>query len=481
MRNAFLLAIVLVLLAAATLGGYATGHASAVGEEVNGLKKQVDDLSGKLEQQTSILNRAVGKYIPIQVPADTEKGFERIEARLSAADQWPKTADEADRLQADVNQLVIGLPPWAEEQLLPRLNLVRWGVRCLWLGCHTVTDDAAAGLAVEFQSLSTAAPAGASEALKEFTERQRAILQRRANEHAVRTARERAERARDGKDDLLDAIQGLDDLPHEALNEPLSKLRAELRARLLDGDTERKTKLLRASLSAAPELPTDALRQAGVLKVTDAAASLLLDLKTEDPPRPQAIKSIQALISDCDSKTKELLANERAVHEQKLRDYQKWALKQILDFSGDNGWHYDATLPWINGHLRSFKDADQPRENWELFANFPTTKDLLTEKLGIDTSEFKGATLTAEQQRAIYQAAYARVGWKANIDQEIAYRTTRDGMVIFLLPINVSLLEPPVADLYQKAFRKGWEKLEGRPDQLHVAKQAAEVKKKGLD
>ena len=50
-----------------------------------------------------------------------------------------------------------------------------------------------------------------------------------------------------------------------------------------------------------------------------------------------------------------------------------------------------------------------------------------------------------------------------------------------LLPINVALLEPPVAQLYWKAFNKAWEKLNDHPDQLKVAQATATVRKRTLD
>ena len=54
-------------------------------------------------------------------------------------------------------------------------------------------------------------------------------------------------------------------------------------------------------------------------------------------------------------------------------------------------------------------------------------------------------------------------------------------MVKFLLPIQPNLLDPPLAQLYQQAFSKGWQKLEGREDQLFVAQQSAIVLKKNLE
>jgi hypothetical protein len=86
-----------------------------------------------------------------------------------------------------------------------------------------------------------------------------------------------------------------------------------------------------------------------------------------------------------------------------------------------------------------------------------------------------------DKQKEIYLTAYRRIGWKNSIHREIAFRTTRDGMVKFLLPINVNLLELPVAQLYHKAFSRGWEKLNDREDQLYVAEQSAVVRKKGLE
>ena len=121
-------------------------------------------------------------------------------------------------------------------------------------------------------------------------------------------------------------------------------------------------------------------------------------------------------------------------------------------------------VPWMGRELNSFKDASEEHD-WILFKEFPVAKTLIQEKLKVDLADVKGSVITPEKQKEIYKAAYNRIGWEAKIDQEVAYLTNREGMVKFLLPINVALLEPPVAQLYNKAFAKAWEKLEtrGRP------------------
>jgi hypothetical protein len=444
------------------------------------LRQQVSELSLKLDQQNSVLHRSLGKSIPIEVPKQVREQFKRLEERLAQPATWPKSAKEAELLRQELDQLVKQhLPPWAEEEFLPHLNPLRWGVRCLWLVRQNENADGSqvTGIAEELRSLLAVAPDNAPQQLKQFVEQQRQRFQKRTDEYAVRAARVRADQALAGKGDLVEAAQSLEGLSAEGLDQ----LRGRLQTRILDKDTARKEAVLRATLQAVPKLPTDRLQQTGLLKVQDAAASLLLDLHTESPIRPEAIRIIQALVDECDKQVRKLGRQQQEAQEQRLHNYQKWAIDQIQAFDGEDGWYYDLTLPWIVRQLQSFKNADQNVEKWALFDVFPSTKNLLQEKLGIDLSGVKGASLTAEQQHAIYQKANAKIGWNANIDQEIAYRTTRDGMIKFLLPINVGLLDPPVAQLYQKAFQKAWSKLEGRPDQLEVAKQSAVVPKRSLE
>ena len=60
------------------------------------------------------------------------------------------------------------------------------------------------------------------------------------------------------------------------------------------------------------------------------------------------------------------------------------------------------------------------------------------------------------------------------------YLRVRDSMCARLLGITASLLDPPVAERYNRAFKLGWDKLDGRQDQTYVAEQDAIVVKKPL-
>jgi len=152
------------------------------------------------------------------------------------------------------------------------------------------------------------------------------------------------------------------------------------------------------------------------------------------------------------------------------REYQRWALQQIRDF---DGWYYDNAVKEIEQAFASFDEADT-EFMWYLLYEFPDVMNFLSTKTGVDLT---CPVLTVEEQRKIYAAVHrsVRPGW--NHADALAYRTTREAMVKYLLPIEESLLDPPVRSLFDKAFQRGWTKIEESNDQLHVAKRTAEVAK----
>ena len=51
--------------------------------------------------------------------------------------------------------------------------------------------------------------------------------------------------------------------------------------------------------------------------------------------------------------------------------------------------------------LKSFKDASSDGE-WEAFKEFPSMKELVQEKVGVDLSDVRGAVLPAAKKKEIY-------------------------------------------------------------------------------
>ncbi len=60
------------------------------------------------------------------------------------------------------------------------------------------------------------------------------------------------------------------------------------------------------------------------------------------------------------------------------------------------------------------------------------------------------------------------------------YKTVRDEMIKYLLPINIDLLDMPVQKIYQQAFKDGWQELDGEPEQTEVAEKSVLMIKKPM-
>jgi hypothetical protein len=417
------------------------------------------------------------------VPAETTAGLKRLEDVLASESACPKSADDADRLRAELQELVKKhLPPWAEEELLPRLNVVRWGVQAIWTARHNedVPADRTAEVAEDCKSLLAAAPDGSPATLKALLQGRQNQLSKEAEKHRKQAALTLAEQALEGKADAVSALAALQEWDKD---EAAQKVRDKLRGQLAEQEARKKVEVLRSTLAAARKLSSASQQQAGIAKVHDAGFGLLLDLRAETSPREEIAQEVEKLLAECQELSRKLAKQQEDAYAQKVREYQQWALKQ-LERLGDKpqSWYYDVALSDVNGHLKDFKNATEDRQ-WTFLRDFPEMKRLIEEKLGVDLSDVNGDSLTPEQQRRIWEKAHNSVlpGWNKDIDKEMAYWATRYAMVKFLLPINTSLLDPPVAQLYQKEFQRAWNKLEGREDQLEVAEQSAVVKKKGLE
>jgi hypothetical protein len=92
-------------------------------------KEKTAELANIVQQQTAVMHRALGKVISVELPESLTKKLGALEARITDNKSWPKDAAEADAMLAELRDLVRQIPPWAEEDLLPRLNAVRWGVQ----------------------------------------------------------------------------------------------------------------------------------------------------------------------------------------------------------------------------------------------------------------------------------------------------------------------------------------------------------------
>jgi len=442
----------------------------------------------QLEDVQAALKRVEGELISLRqgLPRETEQKLKDLEKSLSDRTQWPRDAEGAEKMRQGLDEIVQALSPVAAERILPQLARLNWGVEAVWnLRTHAKAapnqlDEAKATI----EEVLERHPRGHFPEIQKELESRSKELDPQVRAFQVKQLLERASRALEGKEDAIAVFSSLEEFRGE---KEVAAILPKLRTKILEKTGLERIESFEKNLTKTRSFADERARLVSLLTIQEGVLRLTVDLELEEPSPKDVLKKAKNLLGSCDKELLALAAKQQDESAKKVRRYQAWALEQIRKFDSPNGWYYDVTLPWVGSELKTFGNATEDAD-WAAFQVFPSLKELVQEKLGVDLSDVKGAMLNAEKRREIYKAAQpivsaggVGVGWRKNIDQEIAYCATRDGMVKFLLPIQPHLLDPPVAQLYQQAFSKGWQKLEGREDQLFVAQQSAEVKKKPLE
>lgn len=195
-----------------------------------------------------------------------------------------------------------------------------------------------------------------------------------------------------------------------------SDLKTKLSAMAQDRQIADRFEVLEKSFTDSKNISDPQLRQTAVMRVAEGSLELLLEAQAKGNSRTI---SIEALSKNCNQELaacSQLLARQQeAAFATKLRAYQRWALDQIDAFE---------------------------------------------------------TAFTYAQDSAHRHAMFTQT-W--NDDD---YKAVSSAMQNDLLPISEGSLERPIAEMYQREFKKEWDKLEGRQDQTDLAKQCAIVVKK---
>lgn len=452
-------------------------NVKVVQNSVGQIGQRIEGLRGKIEEARQVSGGLKADYLS----KEQKLALDKIEIHISDDVQaWPKSSAEAMELLDDHVKLMKSMDSATQLANLPRLLKTRWAVKtfCTIIQAESVALEQAPELQDGLDSLLADEPDDIPKKLHEQVDRTHRELEERLNrfqrDEAIRLAKD----AIAGNGNPSAAYEGLANIK----DDEAKSLRDQLKRLAQEKVYSEKIALLRQTLATSKGLDNDRLRQAGIARVQDAAINVLLDLQNETsvPKSENAIVDTRTLIEVCQKSLEEIGKRQLEDFARKQRDYQRWALEEIQRFDSVKGWHYDAALDRIDRALKSFGNP-QKEFTWDLLVEFPSTKEVLSRTVGVDLAEVEGGRLTIAAQKKIYTAAAATIGWKKDVNIELAYLATREAMIKWLSPINISLLDPPVAQLYQKAHMKGWEKLEGRDDQLEVAKAAARVVKKSLE
>lgn len=109
--------------------------------KIQTVSDELKAVGAKVEQQTALFNRALGKELLVQVPPDVEDAIKDIEDQLQTESRWPTTEATVQQLNERLAGTLETLPPWAQEELLPRLLPRRWEINALWLLANDLPKD----------------------------------------------------------------------------------------------------------------------------------------------------------------------------------------------------------------------------------------------------------------------------------------------------------------------------------------------------
>jgi hypothetical protein len=421
--------------------------------------------------------------VAVDPPEQAAKQLQQFEDGLSDESNWPSSRETAKSLRDEYQQFTERAPSVVSADWRNRLAAIRWGIESLSYAVelHNVTTveqlDAIQG---ECQSQVDNIPSSSLSfvgAIKSRLQSGLTAATEKNRQQLKQQATAAAKAALDGHGNLESAMHSLEPFQDDGVKE----LRGRLQLSFMENRVDENLKQFRNQLDIAKQADKTNLQQAGIGRVMQESIELYYTLAEQQPRPDKAITSVKSLLDDCDKQMKQSTEHLQQDVARKSRVYQKWALDQILAFDSPTGWQYNETIAWMDGQLKSFAEPAGPVD-WPLLRDFPSAREVLQDKLELEFADVKGSVLSPEKQKQIYDTAYRKIGWKNSVDKEIACRTTRDGMVKFLLPINVAMLEPPVAHFYSKAYERAQKSLENHGDDLlFVAKQAAEVKKKTLD
>ena len=352
------------------------------------------------------------------IPGETKKKLDAIEAKLANEASWPKSSDEIQQLHDQLAQVVNGLAPRIQEELLPRLVPRRWEIQALWLLANEpkTTEDVEglSAYADEINSLASNKPVDSATKLVDNLRQRQKDVQDRAAKIELSAALKVAREAVNGKSDFERALRRISGYDDEEARKLVYQL---VLARDLATAFE--------DLRKYEPLKDLALREYALTRLNQLAMDLRLRTVTTKYETPkQLVEMLVNLEKTVATNLEARLQQRLAESKQKHRDYQIWALNQIKLVP-----QYDALEEVENSRIPGRFEKNNPMSGARKAAARSAAKKL-------------GELLTSR-----------------------------------MAPISPALLDEAVAQWYRKVFQDRFDKLNDA-EKLEVVKGFAETEKK---
>jgi hypothetical protein len=285
-------------------------------------KEQMGNTMNAVQQNTAVLHRAIGNKLAVELPESLTNELAALEARIADDNSWPKVATNADAMVAELRDLVRQIPPWAEEDYLPRLNALRWAVQSLQVlraNANAQGEDLDAAADAFANKLSIQPYGGSTNIAAVLTSRQQDATARFAafrRDSAIKTANDQLVVMTDG----VAAWQRLSEWTNSA---DVAELQQRLGKKILEDQVNKLIEATKANLKNLDSITNAALRQAGYVHARDNLTGQRLYFlgqidEKQDARMAELAKSIAVTTQNETDKWSS--------------DYQVWAVTEIKQF-----------------------------------------------------------------------------------------------------------------------------------------------------
>ena len=364
------------------------------------LEGRLATIEEALRLQSAALGQAMGKVSPLQMAQAAEQELAALEKTVATQAAWPSSAAQVQALNNRLLELLKPLPPWAQDELLPRLLPLKWSIHTLWILRSELPADRSelVNFDTNLQAHLDPVPDGVGPLLRTALQQHAGKVRERLRAATLAEARQTiaAPKPAGSEDDrrlekaaaLLGSLPGADD-------EESRKLRKDLEALALTQAADKSLKDAQAQRALAGRAADAALAEHALQQARQGLMDLRLRFAALQPPPAGELAAVAQRAAEETKAIDDALRKRHADRVQRYQSQALRALKQVkplgaMDFGEekkkalaaqlialawvDRGLLDPAVADWFNTvYAEAFKQLDSPRKEQvvEAFAITP--------------------------------------------------------------------------------------------------------------
>jgi hypothetical protein len=417
-------------------------------------------------------------------PLTSEEAGSRLLKLIATHDSQAnndRAGDHFDAQRADLAEFIQLLTPAVANKLRPELDSAEWNISAIRVLADAKSADPATKdpsfdkLEQSIDNLSDALndmPPGGSVKLRDRINGALATTKQTLRNTAVeRTMVHLGIKSPSEVPNLIAIVRGgsineseleriiliLGEIANEAPDDKeIPKLSDHLSYLLLALRLEREIATIEKSLQETKKITDVPLRQLGLTVLHDQVGrNRLAAMGSPHPALAYWHDRLQqlhkAVEKDLIVAIEEIGRKEAATQAQRLRAYQEWALKQVEEYGRHK--HEKASMD-VDDFEQMCGPDRQGVLRWPTLEKYPELGQFLEKYIPGDKLPPKNDKGEIWMNYALAARLYRDLpssAWKT-----LPYLISREAAKQYLLPIDASLLEPPVARIYQEAFETAW-------------------------